>query len=39
MIGSSTGGVDALERILAEFPQNCPPTVITQRMPAGFLKI
>ena len=37
LIGSSTGGVDALERILSEFPQNCPPTVITQHMPAGFL--
>lgn len=37
LIGSSTGGVDALERILAEFPANCPPTVITQHMPAAFL--
>lgn len=37
LIGSSTGGVDALERILGEFPLNCPPTVITQHMPAGFL--
>lgn len=37
VIGSSTGGVDALERILAEFPANCPPTVITQHMPQGFL--
>lgn len=36
-IGSSTGGVDALERVLAEFPANCPPTVITQHMPQGFL--
>lgn len=37
LIGSSTGGVDALERILSEYPSNCPPTVITQHMPAGFL--
>ena len=37
LIGSSTGGVDALERILGQFPQNCPPTVITQHMPAAFL--
>ncbi|WP_134726640.1 protein-glutamate methylesterase/protein-glutamine glutaminase [Paracoccus luteus] len=37
LIGSSTGGVEALERILAEYPANCPPTVIVQHMPAGFL--
>lgn len=37
LIGSSTGGVDALERILAEFPSNCPPTLITQHMPPAFL--
>jgi two-component system chemotaxis response regulator CheB len=36
-IGSSTGGVDALETLLAEFPEDCPPTLITQHMPAGFL--
>ena len=37
LIGSSTGGVDALENVLAEFPANCPPTLITQHMPEGFL--
>jgi len=37
-IGSSTGGVDAIAQILAHFPANCPPTVITQHMPAGFTK-
>lgn len=37
VIGSSTGGVDALERILGEFPANCPPTLITQHMPESFL--
>ncbi|MFD1882460.1 chemotaxis-specific protein-glutamate methyltransferase CheB [Paracoccus pacificus] len=37
LIGSSTGGVDALERLLGGFPVNCPPTVITQHMPAAFL--
>nr|WP_040580830.1 chemotaxis response regulator protein-glutamate methylesterase [Methyloferula stellata] len=37
-IGSSTGGVEALLTILSEFPENCPPTVITQHMPAGFTK-
>ena len=36
-IGSSTGGVDALETLLTGFPQNCPPTLITQHMPASFL--
>ncbi|MGO4854668.1 protein-glutamate methylesterase/protein-glutamine glutaminase [Phaeovulum sp. W22_SRMD_FR3] len=36
-IGSSTGGVDALETVLAEYPADCPPTLITQHMPAGFL--
>ncbi len=37
-IGSSTGGVEALVRILSEFPADCPPTVITQHMPAGFTR-
>jgi two-component system chemotaxis response regulator CheB len=37
-IGSSTGGVEALLAILAHFPANCPPTVITQHMPATFTK-
>jgi len=35
-IGSSTGGVEALLEVLSHFPANCPPTVITQHMPAGF---
>ncbi|MBY0421210.1 MAG: chemotaxis response regulator protein-glutamate methylesterase, partial [Parvularculaceae bacterium] len=35
-IGSSTGGVEALLAVLSSFPENCPPTVITQHMPAGF---
>ena len=35
-IGSSTGGVEALLTILTKFPANCPPTVITQHMPATF---
>jgi two-component system chemotaxis response regulator CheB len=37
LIGASTGGVDALETLLSEFPENCPPTVITQHMPETFL--
>jgi len=35
-IGSSTGGVEALITVLSAFPSNCPPTVITQHMPAQF---
>ncbi len=37
LIGSSTGGVDALETVLSQFPRDCPPTVIVQHMPEGFL--
>ncbi len=37
-IGSSTGGVEALLTVLANYPANCPPTVITQHMPATFTK-
>lgn len=37
LIGSSTGGVDALEKVFASFPRNCPPTLVAQHMPAPFL--
>jgi two-component system, chemotaxis family, protein-glutamate methylesterase/glutaminase len=37
MIGGSTGAVEALEVLLRSFPANCPPTLITQHMPAAFL--
>lgn len=37
-IGASTGGVEALIAVLTEFPANCPPTVITQHMPANFTR-
>ncbi|SLN57854.1 Chemotaxis response regulator protein-glutamate methylesterase [Aquimixticola soesokkakensis] len=37
LIGGSTGAVDAIERILSRFPADCPPTMITQHMPAPFL--
>lgn len=37
-IGASTGGVEALVAILSHFPENCPPTVITQHMPGTFTK-
>ena len=38
VIGSSTGGVDALLRVLGDFPVDCPPTVIAQHMPPSFLE-
>jgi two-component system chemotaxis response regulator CheB len=37
-IGSSTGGVEALIAVLTKFPQNCPPTVVTQHMPPIFTR-
>jgi two-component system chemotaxis response regulator CheB len=37
-IGSSTGGVEALVEIISQFPANCPPTIISQHMPATFTK-
>lgn len=37
-IGASTGGVEALISVLTKFPVNCPPTVITQHMPAAFTR-
>jgi two-component system, chemotaxis family, protein-glutamate methylesterase/glutaminase len=35
-IGASTGGVEALMQVLSTFPENCPPTLIVQHMPAQF---
>lgn len=37
-IGASTGGVEALITVLSEFPENCPPTIITQHMPPTFTR-
>jgi two-component system, chemotaxis family, protein-glutamate methylesterase/glutaminase len=37
-IGASTGGTEAIKRILEEVPINFPPIVITQHMPVGFTK-
>lgn len=37
-IGASMGGVEALAVVLSSFPENCPPTVITQHMPALFTR-
>jgi two-component system chemotaxis response regulator CheB len=36
-IGSSTGGVEALQTLLTEFPEDCPPTVIVQHIHANFI--
>ncbi|MEO0031116.1 MAG: chemotaxis-specific protein-glutamate methyltransferase CheB [Pseudomonadota bacterium] len=35
-IGSSTGGVEALQTLLSEFPADCPPTVIVQHISPRF---
>lgn len=35
-IGASTGGTQAIERVLNGFPANAPGTVIVQHMPGGF---
>ncbi|MBG1233214.1 protein-glutamate methylesterase/protein-glutamine glutaminase [Aestuariivirga litoralis] len=37
-IGSSTGGVEAIQAILTKLPANCPPIVITQHMPPTFTR-
>lgn len=35
-IGSSTGGVEALQTVLSGFPADCPPTLIVQHINARF---
>jgi len=35
-VGASTGGTEALKKILAKFPVGFPAVVITQHMPPGF---
>jgi two-component system chemotaxis response regulator CheB len=35
-VGASTGGVEALRELLSGFPEDCPPTLITQHMPERF---
>lgn len=37
LIGSSTGGVEALLEILPNLPENGPPVIIAQHMPGPFL--
>ncbi|UFS56823.1 chemotaxis response regulator protein-glutamate methylesterase [Comamonadaceae bacterium M7527] len=36
VIGSSTGGIEALRTIIPALPADCPPTVIVQHIPAHF---
>lgn len=36
VIGSSTGGVEALQVVLQQFPADCPPTMIVQHVNARF---
>ena len=38
-IAASTGGVEALGRVIMRFPITIPPVVIVQHMPQGFTKI
>ena len=38
LIGTSTGGVAAIERVLPELDPEGPPVVIVQHMPGNFLK-
>ena len=35
-VGSSTGGVEALQVLLRSFPEDCPPTMIVQHVDARF---
>lgn len=37
-IGASTGGTQALECVLRQYPANAPATLIVQHMPAGFTR-
>ena len=36
-VGASTGGIDALSKILAQMPVDCPPMVIVQHIKPEFL--
>ncbi|MBD3166807.1 chemotaxis-specific protein-glutamate methyltransferase CheB [bacterium] len=38
-IGASTGGTEAIRRVLQRFPASMPGVVIVQHMPAGFTKM
>ena len=36
LMGASTGGTDALEKVLLNLPANCPPIAIVQHMPENL---
>lgn len=36
-IGASTGGIEALSKLLSRYPADCPPTVIVQHIQADYL--
>lgn len=38
-MGASTGGNEAIRRILSAFPANTPGVIVVQHMPAGFTKM
>ena len=38
-IGASTGGTEAIRRVVEKFPATTPGVVIVQHMPAGFTKM
>jgi two-component system chemotaxis response regulator CheB len=38
MLGSSTGGTEAIRQVLEPLPANSPAIMITQHMPAGFTR-
>jgi two-component system chemotaxis response regulator CheB len=38
-IGASTGGTEAIRRVIETFPATTPGTVIVQHMPSGFTKM
>jgi two-component system chemotaxis response regulator CheB len=35
-MGASTGGTEALSKIIADLPSNMPPILIVQHIPEGF---
>lgn len=37
-IGASTGGVEALFSVLGALPQDCPPVLVVQHMPAAYTR-
>lgn len=38
-IGASTGGTEAIHKVLSNLPSNCPPILITQHIPYGFSRM